>query len=72
MKELKSKNTKFQTYKPKQGKSFRIVLKNIHATANLDDVKKEIQELEHTINIWNIKKQGIKKTLQMFYIELKP
>jgi len=73
VKELKSKNTEFHTYKPKQEKSFRVVLKHIHITANLDDIKKEIEDLGYTVtNIWNIKKQGTKKALHMFYVELKP
>jgi hypothetical protein len=34
---------------------------------------KEIEELGHTVsNIWNIKKQGTKKALHMFYVKLKP
>jgi len=72
VKELKSRNTEFHRYKPKQERSFKVVLKHIHATANLDDIKKEIEDLGHTItNIWNIKKQDTKKALHMFYIELK-
>jgi len=72
MKELKNKSTKFYTYKLKQGKSFKVVLKHIHTTANLDDIKKEIEDLGHIVtNIWNFKKQGIKKVLHMFYVELK-
>jgi len=39
IKELKSKNTEFHTYKPKQERNFKIVLKHIHATANLDNIK---------------------------------
>jgi hypothetical protein len=50
-----------------------MILKHIHATANLDAIKKEIEDLGHTvINIWNIKKQGTKKALHIFYVELKP
>jgi len=44
----------------------------MHVTVNLDDIKKEIEELGHTvINIWNIKKQDTKKALHMLYVELK-
>jgi len=65
VKELKSKNTEFHIYKPKQERSFR--LKHIHVTANLDDIKKEIKDLGHTVtNIWNIKKQGLKRTFHVF------
>jgi len=47
VKELKSKNTEFYTYKPKQEKSFRIVLKHIHVTVNLDKI--EIEDLGHIV-----------------------
>jgi len=43
VKELKSKNMDFYTYKLKQEKSFKVVLKHIHATANVDDIKKEMK-----------------------------
>jgi len=43
VKELKSKNVEFHTHKPKQERSFRVVLKHIHASANLDDIKKRLK-----------------------------
>jgi len=49
VKEFKSKNMEFHAYKRKQEKSFRVFLKHIHAIANLDDIKKEIDDLEHTV-----------------------
>jgi len=52
MKELKSKNTEFYIYKSKQERSFRVVLKHIHDTANLDDIKKEIEDLDHIVTIY--------------------
>jgi len=67
VKGLKSRNMEIHTYKPKQEKSFKVVLKHIHSvtchshmshshvTVNLDDIKKEIEDLGHSvINIWNI------------------
>jgi len=39
----------------------------LYTTATLNDIKKEIEDLGYTVtNIWNIKKQGIKKALPMF------
>jgi len=75
VKELKNKNTEFHTYKPKQERSFKVVLKYIHAIANPDDIKKEIEDLKHIITniyIYYIKKQDTKRTLHMFYLELEP
>jgi hypothetical protein len=45
VKELKTKNTEFHTYKPKQEKSFRLIHKYTLQDDNLDDIKKEIEEL---------------------------
>jgi len=49
VKGLKSRNTEFHICKPKQQRSFKVILKHIHATANLDDIKKEIEDLGHTV-----------------------
>jgi len=48
VKDLKDKNTEFHIYKPKQERSFKVILKHIHATVNLDDTKKEIKDLGYT------------------------
>jgi len=71
MKELKNKNTEFYTYKPKQGRSFKnyfkVVLKYIHTTANLDDIKKEIEDLGHIVTTL-IYGTSRSKTLKRFFI----
>jgi hypothetical protein len=52
VKEFKSKNTETQTYKPKQKRNFSAAHKHIHITANLNDIKKEIEDVGHIgINI---------------------
>jgi len=57
--------------KPKQERSFEVVLKYIYSSSNIDDIRKEIDDHRHIVtNIWNIKKQGSKAFL-MFYIKLK-
>jgi len=72
VKELRNRNTEFHTYKPKQERSFKMILKHIHVTTNLDDMKKEIEDLEYRItNIWNIKKQGTKMALHIC-VEVQP
>jgi len=48
VKDLKNKNTEFHIYKPKQERSFKVILKHIHAIMNLDDIKKEIKDLGYT------------------------
>jgi len=72
IKELKSRNTEFHTYKPKQEKSCKVILKYIYPSSNVDNIRKEIEDHGYTItNIWNIKKQDTSKTFPIFYIELK-
>jgi hypothetical protein len=70
-KEIKSRNTKFCTYKLKQERSFKVVFKYMQSS-NVDDFKREIEDHGHIVtNIWIIKKQGTSKTLLIFYIKMK-
>jgi hypothetical protein len=68
---MKSRNTEFHTYEPKQERIFKIDFKHIHITANLDDIRKGIANQGHIVtNIWDIEKQGTDKAFPMFYVEL--
>jgi len=72
VKELKTRNYEFHTYKPKQERGFKVVLKYMPPEERTDDIKRDIEDLGHTVtNIWNIKKRGTKEPLNMFYVELK-
>jgi hypothetical protein len=49
------------------------VLKNMHWSINPEDIKMEIEKLEHSVtNIWNIKQYRTKFPLSMFFVELQP
>lgn len=72
VKELENKNTEFYTYKPKQDRSFKVILKNMHPSTCIDDIKEALEALEHECtNIWNIKQYKTKNPLPMFIVELK-
>lgn len=72
-KALDQKKTLFYTYKPKQERSYKVVLKNLHHSIDTKDIEIEIKNLGHdVINIWNMKQYRTKKPLNMFYVELKP
>jgi len=72
VKELKIRNIEFHTYKPKQERNFKVVLKHIYLSTDVDDIKKGIEELGLTIiNVQNIKKRGINIVFHMFYVKLK-
>jgi hypothetical protein len=38
------KDIEFHTYKPKQERSFRAVLKNIHPSTDLNDIKQRLTD----------------------------
>ncbi|KAJ8708360.1 hypothetical protein PYW07_010485 [Mythimna separata] len=73
VKQLEIKNTEFYTYRPKQDRSFKVVLKNLHASTDLTELSQALLDLGHEcVNTWNIKQRKTKKPLPMFIVELKP
>ena len=71
-KSLEEKNTEFHTFRPKQERSYNVILKGIHFSTPVDEIKEEIEYLGHEIlNISNIRDRNTKKPLQMFYICLR-
>ena len=69
---LKTLNAKFHTYQLKQERPFRVVLRNIHHSIDLDELKYELQNLGHEVtNISNIKHRISKNPLSLFFIDLK-
>ncbi|KAH9638226.1 hypothetical protein HF086_017318 [Spodoptera exigua] len=70
--QLELRNTEFFTYKPRQERGFKVVLKNMHPSTNPEEIKAALNEIGHTsTNIWNIKQRTTKKPLPLFIIELK-
>jgi hypothetical protein len=63
----------FHRYKLKEGRSYRVVLKNMHYSINLEEIKTEIENPGHMVtNIWNTKQYRTKHPLSRFFVELKP
>ena len=63
---LMEKHTEFHTYESKQERSFRIVLKNIHPSTDLNDIKQSLTDNGHVVtNIWNVK-QRVKNTYALY------
>lgn len=72
IKALKEKETDFHTYKPKQERCFRVVLKGLHSSADTEILKKELSELGHIVDsVSNIKNRITRNPLSMFYINIK-
>lgn len=69
---LKKKNTLFHTYKPKQERSYRVVMKGIHPSAEDAFLKQKLLEHGHeATNIWNIRHRVTKQPLPLHYVDLK-
>jgi hypothetical protein len=67
------KNTSFHTFKPKEERSYRVVLKHMNFSTNPSEIQSEIEKLGHTVtNIFNIKHRLTKLPLLMFFVDLKP
>jgi hypothetical protein len=73
VKALIDKNTEFHTYKPRQDRSFRVVLKNIHPSTDLNDIKQDLKDKGHEVmNISNVKQRVTKKSLPIHFVDIKP
>ena len=69
---LKSKDTEFFTYKPKELKGFRVILRNIHYSTDVGDIKEELFQRGHEVQyIHNIVNSRTKTPTSLFSLELK-
>jgi len=59
IKALMEKNTEFHIYKPRQNRSFRVVLKNLHPTNEVNDIKQALKKEGHeATNIRTVKQRS--------------
>ena len=69
---LKTLNANFHTYQLKQERLFRVVLRNIHHSVDLDKLKFEMLKHGHEVtNISNIRHRITKNPLSLFFIDIK-
>ena len=67
---LETLNAKFHTYQLKQETPFRVVLRNIHHSVDLDELKFELLKHGHEVtNISNIRHRVTKNPLSLFFID---
>lgn len=63
----------FHSYQFKKDKAYRVVLKNMHYSTELNDITESIEEFGHKVrNISNVKHFKTKNPLPMFFIDLEP
>ena len=68
---LKKKNASFYTYQRKQDKSFKAVLKNMHPSVDIEDLKGEIEKHNDKVTrITNITQYLTQKPLPMFFVDI--
>lgn len=73
VKHLESAKIFFHTYQLKQERSYRVVIKGIHHSYPIQDLKAILLSLGHDVrNITNVKSRGSKQPLSMFFVDLDP
>jgi len=73
VKHCKEKNAYYHTYQLKEERAFRVVLKHLHHSSDLDDIKQELCSQGHIVlNIINVKHRTTKEPLNIFYIDIEP
>lgn len=70
---LNAKKIQFHTYQLKQDRCYRVVLKNIHFSTPLEELKAEIEYNGFKVrNLVNVKSNVTKQPLSMFFVDLEP
>jgi hypothetical protein len=73
IKALMEKNTEFHTYKPRQDRSFRVVIRNLHPSTEVPEIKRALNEKGHEVtNVWNVKQRGTNRPLPLHFVDIKP
>lgn len=69
---LVEKKTMFHSFPFKDARAFRVVLKNVHHSADTEEIKEALKEKGHDVrNIHNILNRA-KKPQPMFFVDLEP
>lgn len=67
------KNISFHTYQLKKDRAYRVVLKNMHHSADIDELKHSLDQMGHKVrNIINARHYQTKAPMHMFFIDLEP
>lgn len=67
------KNVKFHTYQLKTERAFRVVIKNLHHTTPINEIKEAIELDGHKVrNVLNVRSRVTKVPLSLFFLDLEP
>lgn len=72
VKALAERNTEFHSFQQKGNKTYQVVIRNLHPSINMEDLKNELIDLGHdVVNICNMRQSGTKKPLPLFKVDLR-
>lgn len=72
-KALEENNTEFHTYKLKNERNFNVVLRGLHSSTSIDDIKDFLTEQGHdVVNVSNVKHTTTKLPTPLFWVNIKP
>jgi hypothetical protein len=61
------------TYQMRQDRAYRVVIRNLHHSFSVEDIKDDLQSKGHKVrNIMNIRHRETKEPLPLFYVDLEP
>ena len=70
---LKENNIYYHTYQLKEERAYRIVIKHLHHSTDIEEIRQELLEMEHKArNILNAQHRITKELLNLFFIDLEP
>jgi hypothetical protein len=73
IKYFKEKGIYYHTYQLKEERAYRVVLKYLHHTTEVKDIRRELFDLGHVArNIVNVYHRLTKEPLNLFFIDLEP
>jgi arsenate reductase-like glutaredoxin family protein len=65
---MRDNNIIHHTYQPKEEGAYRVVIKYLHQSVDIQDLREEISQHGHTVrNIINAKHRVTKDTLNLFF-----
>lgn len=70
-KKLKKAKVDFHTYQMKKDKAYRVILRHVHHSVDIEEIKNILAEKGHKVrNIYNMNHKIIKDPLSLYYIDL--
>uniref|UniRef100_A0A1B0CK87 Putative nucleic-acid-binding protein from transposon x-element n=1 Tax=Lutzomyia longipalpis TaxID=7200 RepID=A0A1B0CK87_LUTLO len=73
LKVLREKKMQLHSYQYKAEKPFRVVVRNLHHSTNVDEIRVALEEKGHSVQlVWNARHRRTKAALPIFFINLAP